>query len=78
MATFSWPVALNRASMSFWMFSQMAVAIGAQDDEALDAGVLHQLGLDADVGVPLCKVFFLAGDRLHELLVVFCHFVISS
>mgnify|MGYP002903162794 CR=1 FL=1 len=32
----------------------------------------------ADVGVPLCKVLFLAGDRLHKLLVVFCHFVISS
>ena len=54
------------------------LTIGAQDDEALDTGVLHQLCLNADVGVPLCKVFFLAGDRLHKLLVVFCHFVISS
>ena len=54
------------------------LTIGTQDDEALDTGVLHQLCLDADVGVPLCKVFFLAGDRLHKLLVVFCHFVISS
>ena len=50
------------------------LAIGAQDDEALDTGVLHQLCLNADVGVPLCKVVFLAGDRLYELFVVFCHF----
>ena len=44
------------------------LAIGAQDDETLHAGVLHQLCLDADVGVPLGEVFFLAGDRLYELL----------
>ena len=54
------------------------LTVGAQDDETLHAGVLHQFCLHADVGVPLCKVFFLAGDRLHKLLVVFCHFVISS
>ena len=54
------------------------LTIGAQDDKALHTGILHQLCLHADVGVPLCKVFFLTGDRLHELLVVFCHFVLSS
>ena len=44
------------------------LTVGTQDDETLHAGVLHQLCLDADVGVPLCEVFFLAGDRLYELL----------
>ena len=44
------------------------LTIGAQDDETLHTGILHQLCLDADIGVPLCKVFFLTGDRLYELL----------
>ena len=44
------------------------LTVGAQDDETLHAGVLHQLCLHADIGVPLCEVLFLAGDRLYELL----------
>ena len=54
------------------------LTIGAQDDEALHAGILDQLCLDADVGIPLCEVLLLTGDRLHEFLVVFCHFILSS
>ena len=50
------------------------LTVGAQDDEALDAGILDQLCLDADVGIPLCEVLLLTGDRLYELFVVFCHF----
>ncbi len=40
------------------------VAIGAQHNKALDAGILDQLGLRADVGVPLGEVDLLSGDRL--------------
>ena len=47
------------------------LTIGAQDDETLHTGILHQLCLYADVGVPLCEVLFLTGDRLHELLLSF-------
>gem|GEM_PF-2245686 len=54
------------------------LAVRPQDDKALHAGILHQLCLDADVGVPLCEVLLLAGDRLYKLFVVFCHFVLSS
>ena len=50
------------------------LTIGAQDDEAFHAGILDQLCLDADVGIPLCEVLLLTGDRLYELFVVFCHF----
>ena len=44
------------------------VAIGAQDGEALDTGVLHQLRLAADVGVPLGEIVLHAGDLLYLLL----------
>ena len=49
------------------------LAVRPQDDEALHAGILHQFGLDADVGVPLGEVFFLAGDGLDQLFRLFCH-----
>ena len=49
------------------------VAVGAQHHKALNAGILHQLGLFADVGVPLGKVDLLRGDRLDQLFLVVCH-----
>ena len=47
--------------------------VGTQNDKALDAGVFHQLGLGADVGVPLRKIHFLRGDGLHHFFLVVCH-----
>ena len=40
------------------------VAVGTQDGEALYRGILHQLGLAADVGVPLSKIGLHVGDLL--------------
>ena len=40
------------------------VAVGTQDGEALYRGILHQLGLAADVGVPLSKISLHVGDLL--------------
>ena len=40
------------------------------DDEALHAGILDQLCLDADVGIPLCEVLLLTGDRLYTIAIV--------
>ena len=50
------------------------VAIGAQHNKALDAGILDQLGLRADVGVPLGEVDLLSGDRLDHFFLIVCHF----
>ena len=43
------------------------VAVGTQDREALDAGVLDQLRLAADIGVPLGKIDLHIGDLLDFL-----------
>ena len=45
------------------------IAVRAQNGEALDARVLDQLCLAADVGVPLGKVDLHVGDLFHFLLV---------
>ena len=50
------------------------VAIGAQHHKALDAGILYQLRLGADVGIPLGKVDLLCGDRLNHLFLIVRHF----
>ena len=50
------------------------VAIGAQHHKALDAGILYQLSLGADVGIPLGKVDLLCGDRLNHLFLIVRHF----
>ena len=42
------------------------VAVGTQDGEALYRGILHQLGLAADVGVPLSKISLHVGDLLNH------------
>ena len=47
------------------------VAIGAQNEKALYAGIVHQLRLRADIGEPLGKVNLHIGDLLYFLL--FCH-----
>ena len=52
------------------------IAIGAHDHKALHAGVVHQLRLQADVGVPLGEVLLHRGDGFHSLL-VFCHGILS-
>ena len=44
------------------------VAIRAQNRKALDRRVFHELGLAADVGVPLRKIDLHVGDLLHFLL----------
>ena len=49
------------------------IAVGAQDHAALDRGVVHQLRLLADIGVPLGKVLVDGGDGLHQFLVLFTH-----
>ena len=49
------------------------VAIGAHDHEALDAGVVHHLRLQADVRIPLGKVFLHGGDLFDLFLILFCH-----
>ena len=51
------------------------VAIGAHDEAALDAGVIHQLCLGANIGEPLGKVHFHIGDLFHFLF--FCHCISS-
>ena len=48
------------------------VAVGPQDHEALHGGVVHQLRLQADVGVPLGEVHLHGGDGFHVSL-IFCH-----
>ena len=50
------------------------VAIGAQHHKALDAGILYQLRLGADIGIPLGKVDLLCGDRLNHLFLIVRHF----
>ena len=52
------------------------VAVGTQDREALDAGVLDQLRLAADVGIPLGEIVLHVGDLFN--LLVLCHVVFSS
>lgn len=44
------------------------VAVRAQDRKALDRRILDQLGLAADIGVPLGKIDLHIGDLLHFLL----------
>ena len=44
------------------------VAIGAQDRKALDGGILHQLRLAADIGIPLGKIDLHIGDLLNFLV----------
>ena len=51
------------------------VAIGTEDGKALDAGVLHQFRLAADVGIPLGKVHLHVGDLFN--LFLFCHSMVS-
>ena len=53
------------------------VAIGAQDHEALDGRIVHQLRLQADVGIPLGEVHLHGGDGFHISL-VFCHNISQS
>ena len=53
------------------------VAIGAQDHEALDGCIVHQLRLQADVGIPLGEVHLHRGDGFHISL-VFCHNISQS
>ena len=48
------------------------IAIGTQNGKALYGGILHQLRLAADVGIPLCKVDLHIGDLFHSLIL--CHF----
>ena len=48
------------------------VAIGPQDHEALHGRIVHQLRLQADVGIPLGEVHLHGGDGFHISL-VFCH-----
>ena len=42
------------------------IAVGTQNGEALYRSVLHQLGLAADVGVPLSKIGLHIGDLLNQ------------
>ena len=49
------------------------VAVGAHHHKALHAGIIYQLCLQADVGVPLGKVHFLGGNGLNQLLFAFTH-----
>ena len=49
------------------------VAVGAQDHAALHAGIVHQLRLEAHVGVPLGKILVDGGDGLHQFLLLFAH-----
>ncbi len=51
-------------------------AIGAQDGEALDAGVLNKLHLAADVGIPLGKIVLQIRD-LFYLFLSFAMFMFS-
>ena len=46
------------------------VAIRAQDQKALDAGVVHQLRLQADVRIPLGKILLHGSDRFHISLIL--------
>ena len=46
------------------------VAIRSQDQEALDAGVVHQLRLQADVRIPLGEILLHGSDRFHISLIL--------
>ena len=46
------------------------VAIRAQDQKALDAGIVHQLRLQADIGVPFGKILLHGSDRFHISLIL--------
>ena len=48
------------------------VAVGAVNEHALDAGVVDELRLPADVGEPLGEVHLHIGDLLH-LFLILCH-----
>ena len=50
------------------------IAVGPHNHKALDAGIIHQLRLQADVGVPLGEILLHGGNGFHSLLVL-CHSV---
>ena len=51
------------------------IAVRAHDHAALDRGIVAQLRLFDDVGVPLGEVNLHRGDVLHHLFVV-CHYFV--
>ena len=65
---------LKAAIQNFLDVLPDCIAIGAQHNKALDAGILDQFGLRADVGVPLGEVDLLSGDRLDHFFLIVCHF----
>ena len=50
------------------------IAIGTEDKHALGAGIVDELCLGADVGIPLGEVHLHIGDAFH-LFLLFSHFV---
>ena len=45
------------------------IAIGAQNHKALDAGIVHQLRLQADIRIPLGEILLHGSDRVHFSLI---------
>ena len=50
------------------------IAIGTEDKHALGAGIVDELCLGADIGIPLGEVHLHIGDAFH-LFLLFSHFV---
>ena len=51
------------------------VAIRAQDQKALDAGVVHQLRLQANIRIPLGEILLHGSDRFHISLILSHSFI---
>ena len=54
------------------------IAVGTQNREALDRGVLHQFRFPADIRIPLSKINLHIGDLLDLFLFCHCIFILSG
>ena len=51
------------------------IAVRSKDQKALDAGVVHQLRLQADIRIPLGEILLHGGDRLYISLILSHSFI---
>ena len=64
---------LKAAIQNFLDVLPDCIAIGAQHNKALDAGIFNQLCLGADIRIPLCEINFLCGDCFDHFFLIVCH-----
>ena len=64
---------LKAAIQNFLDVLPDCIAIGAQHNKALDAGIFNQLCLGADIRIPLREINFLRGDCFDHFFLIVCH-----